>query len=542
MYFSLRQCIAFFAAGAAWSGAALAQESAPAGGGSAPAASPVFSSGSGSSSSFSVFSSDPPATQTGSTGTTAGDESSGFSTQSFGPSAARTAPPSFTVPGFYGQGSTTFYGGSGRLARPRFRMGVTFGIGYDDNLFSTSSDDTPQIVPGFTTFVDETGQTQTTQQFETKTEVVLVGYKNLGGGLVVPVYDTVTTQEPVEVEDTVIPPDERQGSFFTRTGLSLEMLSYTPRSLFTLNWSGSFNYYTDKPEDPVDYNGSFAMTYLHRLTPRLQMTAQVNTAYLSQPDLTRPNTPQTESSGDLINARARLDLTYRMTPRLSLSATANYDANRYTEVVEQTGDFDEYTFGLEARYLWTPRWTLLLEYRHAITLYMNRDDLDSTTDFLLVGAEFTLSPRLSGALRIGEAIKAFDQSGSSQSAPYVESSVSYRSTARSSVTWTNRFGFEEPQSPNQERLVYRGSINYRYMFSPHMNGNLGVNMVHELTTTEGTDAESTVDTFEAILGLDYEVTRNFSLSGSYTYTLSNTNTDTGGYYRNRLFLGGQYNF
>jgi hypothetical protein len=244
----------------------------------------------------------------------------------------------------------------------------------------------------------------------------------------------------------------------------------------------------------------------------------------------------------LINSLARLDISYRLNPRLSLTLTGNYSGNRYTEKVEQTGDFDEYTTGLELRYLWKPRWTLLAEVRHGMTNYLQRTDLDSTTDYLLVGSEFILNPRLSGSFRIGEALKSFDETGDSQSAPYVESSITYKSTARSSVQWTNRFGFEEPGSPNEERLVYRSTASFNYMFTPRLRSSIGANLVHEVTTNDLSDSKFAQDTFEGTLGLEYQWTRSFSLNANYTFTLVNTNTGLTDYYRNRCFFGGQYSF
>ncbi|MEQ1860804.1 MAG: outer membrane beta-barrel protein, partial [Chthoniobacteraceae bacterium] len=501
------------------------------------------SGGTGSSSNFNVFSSEPPTPTPetavvpgGETGTT--DAGSAFSLPSYGP---KETPPSFTVPGFYGQGSTTFFGGSGRLARPKFRMSSTFGFGYDDNVFATPSNNTPTILPGLSQIVDETGATVTVQPTETRTTVVQTGTTIGSGGLRRPVFETITTTVPIDVADTVIPAAERKGSMFARAGLSIEMQRYTRRSLFILNLSGADTYYFDKDEEPNEYSGNFDLKYLYRVTPRFQMTAQLNAAYISQPDLSRPNTPERQIQGDLINGLARLDLSYRFNPRLSTTFTTNFSANRYTEMTEQTGDFDEVTFGLEGRYLWKPRWTLLAELRYGMTTYLNRTDLDSTTQYFLVGSEFILSPRLSGSMRFGGAVKSFEL-GDTQVAPYVESSVMYRSTARSSVTWNNRFGFEEPGSPNQERLVYRGTIGYNYAFSPRLHGNLGVNLVHEISTTKGSDTDNVVDNFEATLGLQYEWTRQFSLSGSYVFNLSNTNAPNSDYYRSRVTLAGQYNF
>lgn len=550
MIFTPRHWFAIFAAGFGWSEMAPAQESSPAGSsGSSGSSGSAFGSGSGSSSSFSVFSSSPPSAPIEPApapgAATREDAGTAFSVPSYGSGSAtpQSRPPSFTVPGFYGQGSTTFFGGSGRLARPRFRTGLTFGIGYDDNIFSTPSDDTPRIVPGGTQFVDAPEQPEQVQQFEERVETVRTGNQiDLGGGLLVPEEIQVITRVPIENEEQPAAlPQERKGSMFSRVGMSLEMQRYSRRSLFTLNASLAHNYYWDKDEEPVDYSGSFAVMYLYRVTPRLQVTAQANIAYISQPDLSRPNTPQQEIQGDLINSLVRLDAAYRITPRFSITGTANYDSNRYTETTEQSGDFDSYTFGIEARYLWTPRLTLLGELRRASTVYSSRDDINSNTNYLLFGGEFVLSQRLTGSLRLGAANKSFD-TGDQQTAPYVESTVAYRSTARSAITWTNRFGFEEPQSATDERLVYRANIAYRYTFNPHLQGNIGANIVHELTTSTLSDDETTVDTFELALGLEYQLARNFSLTSSYTFTLLNTNTPNSDYYRNRLFLGGQYNF
>jgi len=117
------------------------------------------------------------------------------------------------------------------------------------------------------------------------------------------------------------------------------------------------------------------------------------------------------------------------------------------------------------------------------------------------------------------------------------------------VTWTNRFGFEEPQSPQEERLVYRSNIGYNYMFTPHLRSSANLSLIHELQSIEGSDTIAR-DTFECTLGLEYQLSKTFSLNASYTFTLLNSNIETNeatgsqspDYYRNRIFVGGQYSF
>lgn len=454
-------------------------------------------------------------------------------------SMPQEAPPSFTLPGFYGQGSTTFFGGSGRLARPVFEMGLSFSIGYDDNIFQTPSE---TFGFGGAQFVDPNTPGAVKVEGEDPS-VRIVGYRRVFDGQftrLVPIFETQPgTPDTFSVEP--IEPDKRTGSFLTRSNLSLEIQRFTRRSLFTLDFSGGRTFYWDKDEDPIDYNANFSAAYQYRFSPRLQTTFQVNAAYLSQPDLSRINTPERPTRGDTINTLARGDLTYRFTPRISATTTASYAGLIYTDKAEEVGNYDQWTLGLEGRYLWKPRWTLLAEVRHTATIYEFSPQLDATTEYLLVGSEFILSSRLSGTLKMGVNYKTFDVGGD-QLGPYVESSVSYRSTARSTVSWTNRFGFEEAGSPDDERMVYRSSIGYTYAFTPRLRGFASINLLHEITTNKVNDTEFAQDTFDSNIGLDYQLTKRFGLNASYAFTITNSNTGTSDYYRNRVYFGGQISF
>jgi hypothetical protein len=498
-----------------------------------------FGSGTGTSRSpFSVFSS---------AGASGADEESSLNTPSFGlaPKVPPQTPPSFTLPGFYGQGSQTLFGGYGRLARPRFQTTLSFTFGYDDNVFQTPRDNTPTLIPGVNTVTGEPKVEVVREPVPAGTPIIEEREVFLGGGIVGvrPVVVGFTTEDdPGEVRqvfDKV--KNEVVGSFFSRANFGFQMTQFTRTSLFTLDLSVGRTFYWDKDEDPVDYNGGVSMVFLKRLTPRLQMTAQVNAAYISQPDLTRPNTPERQIRGDLLNSLARFDLSYRFSPRLSLTGTFSYNGERYTEKAEQSGDSDEFTGGLELRYLWQPRWTLLTEYRHSMITYPNQSVLDSQTDYLLVGSEFIINPRLTGSLRFGVAMKRFEEGGS-QTAPYAETTLTYQSTKRSVITWSNRFGFEEAALPGDERLVYRSTLGYNYAITPRMRGSAAVTILHEITTNKNNDSEFAQDTFDANLGLEYEVSRNFSLNLGYSFTLVNSNVGISDYYRNRVTFGGEYVF
>jgi hypothetical protein len=418
-------------------------------------------------------------------------------------------------------------------------------FGYDDNIFQTPRDNTPQIIPGISATTGQPEQRVIQEADPGGQPIYELKPVFAAGGTVVyrPVRVGFTEPKPEITEPVLVnlPAGEPTGSFFTRANFGFQMTQFTRRSLLTVDLSGGETYYFNREDDPSEFNGSVSATWLYRFTPRLQVTAQLNSAYLSQPDLSRANTPERQIRGDIINTLGRVDAAYRFTPRFSMSFTVNYAGNRYTEVAEQVSDFDNITVGVQATYLWKPRWSLLTEFRHSVIQYPKNAPLYASTEYLLVGTDFALNPRLTGSLRIGAAMKQFD-SGGKQTSPYAETTTIYRSTARSTVSWANRFGFEEPFSPDDQRLVYRSTIQYIYAFTPRIRGSAAVNLIHELTTNDKTNTDLAQDTFDATLGLDYQMTRDLSLNASYTFTLVNSNVDLASYYRSRISVGASYAF
>jgi len=474
---------------------------------------------------------------TGGLGATSGGEPSGSPTspQGFGlgaPKAPESAP-SFTLPGFYGSSATTYTAGQGRLARPRFRYTANLAVGYDDNALQSPTTPLPEQV-----ILVDPGTPDTIEPvFETR-------FIRGGGGVLIPTQVVVGARivkgKPPKFQ--TIPPLGRVGSFIARGTVGLDMQLFSPRSLFTFDASIGADHYFNRPGDKTDYNGSLALSYLHRISPRMQVTAQVSAVYLTQPDFSRPNTPQTVGLGAYINSNAKLDLSYRWTPRFTSVLSFTDNGLFFEEKTQQTGNYNETVFGTELRYLWSPQLTLLGELRYSAVSYPDNPFVDSHSAFILVGGEFRLSQRASGSVRIGNAIRTFDMGGESASTPYAEMNVAYRLATASVINANMRFGFEEPLAPGQERLVWRSSLGFVQVFTSRLNGLLSLNYLHETTTSPGSDEEFTSDTFDGTLRLEYTISKRFSLNASYTYTQRATSVGFIDYYRNRFFFGGQYNF
>ena len=437
--------------------------------------------------------------------------------------------------------------GEGRLSRPRFRYTVSIAQGIDTNVFQTPTQGTE--IPGqeIEVLVDPGTPPQPFLVPVFRTEIV-----NLGGGLtqtrqVLVRFDTqFTPGTPPKFETQRIPPiepAEQVSSIVTQVSGGVDMQFFSRRSLFTFDLNGNANQYWNRPgPKKTDYNAALVFNFLYRLTPRLQFTAQLNAAYLSQPDYSRINTPDQVTGEPYLNANAKFDLAYRWSPRFTTVSSLSFNSLYYTGEAQQFGNYLETVFGTELRYLWSQRLTLLTEVRYSSIGYEQDTTRNANTAFLLVGFETRLSRRLSGSLRLGESIRTFETSGSRAITPYLESNIAFRLTSTSVWTVNTRFGFEEPSSASEERLVSRTGISFTQIFSPRLVATAGVNYLHEVTTIEGVSEESVRDTIDATVRLDYSVTRDLSLNAYYSVTTQATSFGVNDFYRNRVFVGGEYRF
>jgi hypothetical protein len=72
--------------------------------------------------------------------------------------------------------------------------------------------------------------------------------------------------------------------------------------------------------------------------------------------------------------------------------------------------------------------------------------------------------------------------------------------------------------------------------------NIGLNLVHELSTETLTNVQTVQNTAEASIGLTYSLSRHWTFSLNYTYDVLFSAGVTEDYYRNRIFLTGSFAF
>ena len=423
-------------------------------------------------------------------------------------------------------------------------------MGFDDNIQQTP--DGQQNIPGQVITEVIPAQPEIAV-FET--ERVLVGFRpvappgpNPFPG-VVPIFKTVQKKvvlrpaEPERVIETPVPgldfPD-RTASVITQLDLHGDVQWANARTLFTMDLRGGVEYYWNRDESPLDYHGSFATTYLRRLSPKAQVTATASLAYQSQPDYGQVNLINTAgSSGSYLVGNAKLDLSYRWTPRIGTLTSLNGSSIIY-EGVQSASSYWDVTLGNEIRYVQSPRTTWVLEGRYGFLTYLEGTQSAIRTLYLLLGADWTLSRRMRATIRIGESLRTFDAGGKATT-PYMETSVVYQPNRRNQFTMTGRYGFEQTTRVEDENITARISAAYSRTFNPRLLGSLSANYIRtQLTSVGGLSSSSEV--YDASLFLQYTFNRHFSVNARYSYTLSQSSTGAADYDRSRFFLTGVYDF
>jgi len=470
----------------------------------------------------------------------------GSGTAGLGGANTRTPSPStatsFTLPGLYGQAPVTFSAGQGRLARQRYVWTGTAQIGYDDNILQTptAQQGSPAVV------------TEVLVQPAIPERTVLVPNppppRSPIGARPPPTFTRVTipAQEAVFEKVLVSPaiiPQERIGSVVARTGLGFEMQLSSRKTVFTADAHVSSDFYFNRPNDKQDLNGNVAFIYAHRVTSRMQFSANVSAAYLSQPDVRVVSGP-TRNVGDYLTANAKFDLSYQWAKRFSTVTSLSFSSLTYNNAVQEANNTYTTTLGTEGRYLWNSHLTDVVELRYSKTTYPSTDARNSTTAYLLVGADFALSRRLSAIFRVGESVRSFDIGGDVSSSPYLEINASYRFSSTGTLSWSSRFGFEEPQDASSEVVVFRTSLSAVQAFTSRLRGSASIGYIHRNTDQSLNVLVPTItgDTYTLDLGLDYALTKKFSVNASYSFVDDLSSLEQTGYYRNQFFLGAQYTY
>jgi uncharacterized protein (PEP-CTERM system associated) len=375
--------------------------------------------------------------------------------------------------------------GKGQYARPKFRYGLSVGVGYDDN---------PDQV--------YTGSTASTTSVATP----------------------------------------RRGTGFNWINGHWDAQWIKPRTVFTVSAEAAGDFYWDRPSTSSDFNGKLGLLYINKINPRTQLSANASLAYLSQPDYSNLYSPTSQTAGDYFTGSTKVDLNYRWTPVFSTTTSASANVLKYADdnSASLANSYWSFVVGNEFRFRTSPRITWVAEGRYGWDDYMNNSSLSSQTAYALGGLDWVASRRLSANFRAGATFRSYDVGGSSSS-PHVEVALNYLTGRHSTLSVNGRYGYEQSVVAGDKNLSYRLGLIYQQAFTSRLSGTGGFNFVHT-DYNPRTGAKTATDVYDANAGLQYRLTRHFSVAGRYTYTLQDSSTGSADFDRNRILFSAQYEY
>ena len=333
----------------------------------------------------------------------------------------------------------------------------------------------------------------------------------------------------------------KQSSAFTNANVILDYTFGDPRLQVTLNAGAGGTYYYSQISNQnydIDLKGAFAITY--KASPRLTLGSSVLVEYLTEPSFQYPGGINSRN-GNYLYSTDKLFLQYAWTQRFATKTSYNFEAFNYDN--NAIGAFSNRVsniFGNEFRFQWVPTTSLIAEYRYGIVSYEN-SSLDSTTHYALAGIDHTFNPRLSATFRGGAEFRSYDSDGD-RTAPYFEGNVNYALGRRTSVSWTNRYGIEEPDVPgSQSRTTFRSGLQTAFNLTSRTSAAVELYYVHDdfhsLTSGLITTPAFSENTFDAGITLRYGITGLLGVQVGYHYTDVSSDAAFREYSRNRVFAG-----
>ena len=386
------------------------------------------------------------------------------------------------APSFYGRGPQVITPGKGQYARPKYRYGLSVGIGYDDN-----PDQTPTV--------------------------------NLSA---------------------VARPRSRSGFTWVNGHWDAQWLK--PRTVFSINLEAGGDFYWDRPNNSSDFNARLGMLYVNKIDPRTQFTANGSFAYLSQPDYSNQFASTSQVAGDYFTGSAKFDLSYRWAPHFSTVTSASVNILKYTteSATQLSNSYWTFVFGNEFRFQSSPRLTWIAEGRYGLDEYISNSALNSQTAYVLGGVDWIASRHMTTTFRAGASFRSYDAGGSS-TAPYAEIALNYQMGRHSTLTLNGRYGFEQSSRAGDENLSYRLGLLYQQAFTSRFSGNAGFNFIHTDYNPRAGGSSST-DVFDVNIGLQYRIDRHFSVGTRYSYTLQDSSAGLQNFDRNRVLFSAQYEY
>jgi len=364
----------------------------------------------------------------------------------------------------------------------------------------------------------------------------------------------VFSRSPVQIlasisggyDDNINTASSHEQSAFTNGSVVLAYDFGNPRLQLALNAGAGGTYYYESLANQnydIDLRGGLGITY--KAAPRLTLGSSIVIAYLTEPTFDYAG-GLNRRNGNYFYTTDKFFALYAWTRRFSTKTSYTLDALNYDNAsIAAFANRVENTFGNEFQYQVVPTTKLIGEYRFGIVTYEHALR-DSTTHFVLAGLDHTFNPRLSASVRGGAEFRFYEADGD-RIGPYFEGNLTYAVGKRTSVSWTNRYGIEEPDVPDaQSRTTFRTGLQGKYDFTSRISSRLAA--YYEHSDYRGSVSSSVPsmpfaeDSVDLELTLRYALARYLRIEAGYNHAEISSDMGSREYSRNRYFGGLNFTF
>jgi hypothetical protein len=296
---------------------------------------------------------------------------------------------------------------------------------------------------------------------------------------------------------------------------------------------------------------NFTLGANYAATPRLDLSLETYTAFLSQPNFTVAGAPTTYD-GDYIISSTTFGVKYLWLPKFATETTYTPVFYYFTDEAQNDiqGRFEQ-TVGQQFIYLWKPTTSLVAEYDFNTRNFFTAKDLDSIGNFFLLGADHTLNPRSTVSVR-GGVEQRFNQNPYGGTDVYVgpfgSINFNYALGEDTTVGLVSRYGTTASGFSNytqaQQFLV---GLNAAHQFTRRIGANAFINYQNNYYDQPGSDGAAPDfydNIFNAGLNVSFLVYRNLSLLAGYSFTtlLSTDTSYERDYTQNIVYIGAELDF
>lgn len=337
--------------------------------------------------------------------------------------------------------------------------------------------------------------------------------------------------------------------------VGLTFTSITPQSSLDVYARIGAIYYFDKPDatgsEDIYAQARLGVDFTHRVNERLRFSSRNFVSYELEPDYSQGFASSRQAS-EYLYAETDNSVGYRWTERF---ATYTGFVLNWLDYGSDVQNQDRFTWTIynQFRYQLSPQTVLTLDYRYSQT---DGDGFasDSTSHYILIGAEHRFSPNTIAVFRVGAQIYKADDGGSSNTSPYAELALRSQINEQFSVRSFARYGIEGYDTVRgvgsalynfDDRRTFRLGVGADYAISPKFMVFGGVDYIPATfddgryvggigpSSVDGLDE----DLINAYVGLSIKFTDILTGTLTYNYTDASSDFDGQSYNRNRVSVG-----